>query len=84
MFYRVTKQKDDKYTFEKTTYTVNGGKKSENTQKVYDMTEEEIKTTCQGEIKIIKAIIAELNEQLSELVSELNNVENGAEKKDKA
>lgn len=84
MFYRVTKQKDGKFTFEKTTYSINGGKKNENVQKVYDMTEEEIRSTCGGEVKVLKAIIAELNDQLSELEAELNNIEDEAEKEDKA
>lgn len=43
----------------------------------------QVLTISQSGIKIIKAIVAELNEQLSELVTELNKVD-GTEEEDKA
>lgn len=84
MYYRITEQKDGKFTFEKTTFSINAGKKNENVQRVYDLAKEEIKTVLESEIKFLKPVIEELNEQLSELVTEINNLGYAAEKKDKA
>ena len=67
MKYKVTKQKDGTFTFEKTVQIVdNKGKKGFNTQTIPELNEKEVQDIIAGEVNILHAVIEEYKNSLKE------------------
>lgn len=75
--YIFTKQEDGNFIFEKTVTSINGGKRNDHVQKVYDLSKEELISAADGELKIWSAVIKEAEEQIKQITKQLDVVKNG-------
>lgn len=67
MKYKVTKQKDGTFTFEKTVQIVdNKGKKGLNTQSFNELNEKEVQELISGEVNMLHTLIDEYETSLKE------------------